>query len=680
MKKLYSLLSILGASSIIGTAAFANPGDTTVVLGHQLQQLSWYENYDSAIIFPSGNTTYNKILMEFTLGKYNCGNGYNPATAGETSQGRSGWCADWDYDLHIILMKPNGDTMSLGEVITPYANTTLSHLPWTWTNTYTYDVTDFYPMLKDTAMLRIFYAGWSGGFTGTVKFKFIEGTPPRDVLAVKNLWGGDGSPLSNEYGGSNSINNLIQAKTVPVPTGTFGAALRTLISGHGNDNTNCSEFCSKWYQLMVNGTNIEQKNIWKPNCGSNQIYPQSGTWIYDRANWCPGEMITPFQQEFPTSALSNPNVEVDLNFQNYTSNTGGASYKVSSTLFFYGDYNFNNDLGIVKIISPTNDANQYRENGICGEPKIEVKNYGKNTITSFKVEFGVAGQTMHSYTHSANIASNQSAEVTLPNLVDFASLAGNTNEQDFIVRVTEVNNTTDDNSLNDSLSSKFIAAPDWVSGNFDIELKTSANISGSLNRATWKITDIATGTVVATRNGNAASTVYNDTVVIPNGCYKLELDCSTIGVGLRNPYHISNANAGYIKVTNRNTSQRINIEKNRDGKTSAYQGNLEGWVGNGWTQYFTVSNATSVTDIPKDMGLIIKPNPANQMVFINVEGLTNYNDATISIYNTLGQKIKELTYSGGNLQINTQEFASGIYTVHFNKDNQKIVEKLVINH
>ncbi|RQO30181.1 hypothetical protein DBR32_11400 [Taibaiella sp. KBW10] len=672
MKKiLCTLMALIG----LNLASQAAVGDTTTVLAHNETKLQTYTSYDTVITFPSGTTPYQKIIMDFTLGKYDCGGSYNPATAGEGA-GRSGWCSDWDYDLHIIVMTAAGDTIELGEVITPYANTTLPMFPWTWKRNYRYDVTDFYPILKNGATIRIFYAGWSGGFTGTTKFRFIEGTPPRNVLAVKSLWksGNDGYA----YGETISIDSQIVKRTVTPPAGTTAASVRTIISGHGFGNqAYCSEFCSKWYRLMINNQNVEQKSIWKPDCGYNQAYPQSGTWVYDRANWCPGEHVEPYVQSVPVAALSAP-FTVDLDFQPYTNvgTTGnpGAWYKLSSAVIFYGTYNRQKDIGVEHIISPTTDANEYRNNPICGSPKIVVKNYGSETATSIKFEYGVEGGTLSTYTYTTNLAANASAEVNLPSLASLQTAAANSI---FVVRVLSVNNATDENADNNVLKSSFVPSPEWTGGNFAIQLKTSGAVSGQQNRTDWKITNISTGAVVSSRNGTANATTYNDTITLPNGCYKLELDCSTLGAGLRNPYLISAA--GSFIVRNLSTNLRITLDKNRDGLTSAYQGNLEGWMGSGFTQYFTVIGSTSVLKVENNINLNIYPNPTTDVLHIRVDGL-GIQKGTLTLTNSIGASLYTAVMTGNDHKINTAEFPSGVYTLNYSSDKGNRVEKVVIRH
>ena len=37
--------------------------------------------------------------------------------------------------------------------------------------------------------------------------------------------------------------------------------------------------------------NPSNKNTWRvwTECAGNPVYPQGGTWVYDRAGWCPGQ-------------------------------------------------------------------------------------------------------------------------------------------------------------------------------------------------------------------------------------------------------------------------------------------------------------------------------------------------------------------------------------------------------
>src|SRR5690606_22861547 len=207
----------------------AAPGDTSMVQSHVLTQLENFGNYDAPAVFPNTSTTYRDITMTFTLGKYQC-------------PGNPQYCGDWDYTAQIFLLTPT-DTFEIGRLITPYAN--VQRFPWNWKHRYNFDVTDFAQYLKDSTSIRIHYSGYSGGFTADVKFTFIEGTPPRNVVKIDRLWHGQFG-----YGNPASIEAQMNARALTMPAGAQTAVLKFNVTGHGaNSIDNCSEFCSKYYRV-----------------------------------------------------------------------------------------------------------------------------------------------------------------------------------------------------------------------------------------------------------------------------------------------------------------------------------------------------------------------------------------------------------------------------------------------
>lgn len=268
LKKLLFFL-LLAAGTLAGAPrALAAPGDTTRVTIFNRRALSHYGNYDTTAVFPNGGR-YRKILMHYVLGRYAC----PPGTQ---------YCGSWDYTTRVLLMP---DTLELGRVITPYATDWLSR---GITHDYVLDVTDYANQLRKTQSLRFIYDGYSYGFTLTLYVEYIEGVPPHDAMAVSKVYNG-----TFAYGKTaDPIESHLSAKTVQPAVGSGRTALKSFITGHGSDPANCAEFCPKQYSLNVNGTQVASDYLWRDNCGLNQIYPQTGTWLYDRSNWCPGNMST----------------------------------------------------------------------------------------------------------------------------------------------------------------------------------------------------------------------------------------------------------------------------------------------------------------------------------------------------------------------------------------------------
>jgi hypothetical protein len=552
---LFTLISILSKAA---------PGDTTWVQAQTNLQLNYYNNFDTTIAFPANNgKTYRKIIMVFTLGKYQCPAG-------------SQYCGDWDYTIQNYLMTKT-DTFELGRLITPYANASYPRTPWTWTQPYYFDVTDFYPNLHDSATIRLLYSGYSGGFTANIKFAFIEGTPPRYVIDVKHLWGG-----SFAYGDtSNPIANHLPTVKVPVPLGTQYAEAKFTATGHGSDNLDCMEFCSKYYKFLSNSTLVSQNVLWRSNCGSNELYPQSGTWVYNRANWCPGDYVYPNIHKLP-SVTPGTITNVGVTFQPYTS-SGGASFTIESALFFYGPYNNNLDASIEGIVSPSNDENNWRENPLCGKPVIQVRNSGATNITSISFQYGLKGQTLQTYTLSGvTILPMVDTTITLPELGIITTLAAS-NSNVFTVNIAQVNGVQDNYQLNDTMTSVFATAPDWPSS-FTVTIESNDNTQTS-----WEIVDM-TGAVVKQRSPAKPNTTYTDQIQnLASGCYELKVT----DAGCDGLYWWANTaqGQGYIKVTE-TTGSLIHLTNGLPDYTADPQESQD--FGCGFNQFFRIGNVLPV--------------------------------------------------------------------------------------
>ncbi len=604
---IYCLLASLFCLN--ATTSFASPGDTTWVQAQNDIQLDYYNNFDAVAAFPSGSTTYRKIIMVFTLGKYECPSGTQ-------------YCGDWDYTIQNFLIPATGSQIELGRLISPYANSGAPRTPLTWKQHYYFDVTDFAGYLKNSATVRINYQGYSGGFTANIKFAFIEGTPSRNVVSVTKLWDG-----SFNYGDpSSSIETNLTAQSLTAPAGTASADMKFTITGHGSDGGGCSEFCSKYYSVLQNGSQIDQKTIWKDNCGLNDLYPQSGTWIYNRGNWCPGQLITPFTHKF-NSITSGTAFTADVDLQAYTrSGSGTPSYTVSGYMVYYGSYNHTIDASLEQIIAPTAYEGNFRANPSCGTPQVKVKNLGSSTINSISFQYGLTGQTPITYTAtSLLLASNEETVVTLPILPSLMAIAG-TNE--ITVTITAVNGTTDQEALNNTLKEAFIVAPDWPSS-FYMRMRTN----NYYTETTWKILDMNNNTVKSGTTPAAALTFYTDLVgPLANGCYKLVVTDNGCD-GLYWWANSSSTNLGAIFAQNSAQSAIIPFTNGLPAVVQTSTGfsvpNYSQDFGCGFTQYFRV-------------GAIV---PLNLLTFTGKAGADNVNHLYWQTTEEVNTSYFEIEYS-----------------------------------
>lgn len=89
---------------------------------------------------------------------------------------------------------------------------------------------------------------------------------------------------------------------------------------------------------------------------------------------------------------------------------------------------------------------------------------------------------------------------------------------------------------------------------------------------------------------------------------------------------------------------------------------------------------TSVYESDSEIQLNIYPNPAKNSINVDVE-LLKARDFTITIHNTIGQKVKEIEEkqsSGDNLNIDLSEFNSGLYFVTIKTDLESITKKIIL--
>lgn len=640
-----TFLAILATVCMQATASAAT-GDSTWVQAHSDIWLGASPaNFDTTVQFPDGSKSYRRVVMVFTLGKYQC-------------PGTPQYCGDWDYTVNSYLMTKNGDTVELGRLITPYASTNAPRTPMTWKERYVYDVTDFYPLLKDSATVRISYSGYSGGFTANIKFVFVEGTPARNVAGVERLWHGYFG-----YGNAaNPIDNKITAFSKTAPANTQTAEMKFNISGHGSDGTGCAEFCKKYYNVMLNSSQVEQKQIWRDNCGSNNLYPQSGTWVYDRGNWCPGALVNTNNHKLPGVSASS-NYTLDVDFESYTDN-GNAGYGIDACVVYYGGFNKTLDASLDDIVAPNNHEMYFRQNPHTGGAIVHVKNTGSTTITSIKFEYGIVGGTyMPVYTWQGSLSALAEADIELPEPWDMRNASG-TNQ--FTAKIQEVNGQADGDASNNNFTSTFVAAPQWPM-TIIVNMQTNkGQQSGGNSETEWKI--YSGNTVVAQRTNTAITTSYSDTVNLGPGFYKLVVEDA--GCDGLNWWANTAAGSGYIQV------RRL---------TSAIALPMSGYFsadfGCGFTQYFNVTFPTSVVNVNEN-GVSIEayPNPAANSVTVSLGGLSTVK-GTMQLIDMMGRVVYQQKCTGLTHVINTADFANGNYVVVFtdeNTGNSKLKTRLTI--
>lgn len=631
------ILSLLLSVSLL--AVQATPGDTVRVRAHDNTHLNWYGDFDSRAGFPSNATSYQKILLHYTIGCPSSG------------------CSEWDYTTRVFALRPTGqvdtagapiqETIELCRVITPYAGGFSNS--WNWT--YSFDVTDYEPLLHDSVDIRVQFQGYQDGFTATLDFEFIEGTPPHPVLDVVRLYEG-----SSPYGDpNNSIENFLSEKNISVPAQTEYAKLMYRPTGHGfGGNENCAEFCPKYFYVLTDNTQRGQGLIWNETCGSNPLFPQPGTWLYDRANWCPGGPAGDYTFNL-TSFLTPGTHTANVNMEPFT-NAGNSncSYNVSSHVFFFGAAAFETDAELVEILAPSSNKNYGRFNPICYEAKVIIRNYGSNPLTSAKIRFNVDGGAEYDAVWNGNLAFLETDTFAFP-VNDWAN--ANMSKL-FKASIVEANGTADAYAFNNTQYAAFTIPPVYPT-TFVLEYKTNA---ASFDNA-WSIKDI-NGNVMYSRSSHSASTIYKDTMTFSNGCYVFEFtDASKNGLSF---YSFNSDGAGYVRFKRAENT----------GTLKTFNANF----GTSIVQYFTVGGSLSV-DEPEALTpeLELFPNPATKELNVKVTNMEG--KAWIQILDMSGKQllVEQANIQNGSYTCEIESLPSGMYIFRLVNEKASIKRKFVKN-
>lgn len=645
MKKI--ILTLITALSV---SLYAAPGDTTWVQAN-IVQLNNYNNFDTAVAFPNGSKSYRKILMVFTLGEYACAAGTQ-------------YCHQWDYTVTNYVMTKT-DTLELSRFITPYANTGTPRFPSTWKQHYMYDVTDFYPLLKDSATIRIFYSGYSGGFTANVRFAFIEGTPERNILGVDPLWRG-----SFTYGNpADPIANHLPAKSFTAPASTQSSEMKFTITGHGSDNTTqCCEFASHTYSVSLNNGVVAQKAIWRADCGLNELYAQGGTWIFNRGNWCPGDAVHTNSHPLP-AVTANTTYSLGLSFDAYNSTGNYGNYALEGHVFYYSNFNHAVDASLNDIISPSNFEDHYRENPSNNSPVVRVHNSGSSTINSITFSYNVKDSAATQYTWNGTLLSQQDTNITLAplNTLTNMSLGAANGTYIFNAKITAVNGGADEDSTNNKYQSSFVAAPTWPTA-FVITLNTnSEGVSyvgdGDQSETTWQITDM-NNNVLASRLIDTTNMTYVDTVYLPSfGFFNLTIN--DVGCdGLH--WWVWDQNPSYGITAGSFTVKKLGTGNTIPMKGYNYTGTFNNDFGCAFSQYFTTGGvATGIHNLSsKNNGPAINafPNPAQDNINVTISGVQSAK-GQLELIDGQGRSVLQQKASGTDNIISLNGLSNGVYTI-----------------
>jgi len=511
--------------------------------------------------------------------------------------------------------------------------------------TWLFDVTDYAPILKGNKRLSIELGGQRQEDMD-IKFWYILGTPPRDVIDINQLW----------RASSNDFTNLMNDRAFEPRQFYFNPAgeafkVRSVITGHGQQG----EFTQRWHSLNINGGIPEfEWKVWT-ECADVAIYPQGGTWIFDRAGWCPGDPSDLYEYDITEFVTPGQTHSIDYNL---TLASGASNYQVSNQLVTYGAPNFNLDAAIINITKPNAENAAFtRFNPACSYPVAVIQNTGSTTLTSLDLEYNVEGGEVLTYTWNGSLGFLETTEVELV-IPNYTFWSGSDNV--FGVSISNPNGQSDEYEYNNNYEIQFTEVDLYdISETLTIECKT--NNQGY--QTSYSLTDMA-GNIVFEMANLANATIYTNEVNLELGCYILRID-DTGDNGLDFWYY-PNYGTGYLRIKDGDGNILVDVEPDF-GKYAVYEFGIVDFTGTG--EITEKSNIVSVY-----------PNPSSDLVYINIKGMEN-NLVDAKIFDVVMVQVYDGQFcvEGDDFteSINLDRLPVGIYFLRLEYDGRKVLRKIV---
>ena len=479
--------------------SLTKPGTSNTIIAFNNMQHDFAANGQirfADVIFPEGPEQWSQIIMHVSVA---C-----PTTG----------CDPWDQAGKVSIFK-DGQEYELGRFITPYG---MGCGPWD------IDVTDFKTLLVGKQKLQSFIQVWgASGWLLKVTFEFIAGNNPYPFQKITPLWNTD----YHIYGDPN-IPYTLPNFNIPFEAKTKTSNLRMTITGHGQGNTgNAAEFYNATHSVKINGTTAFSHNVWKNNCGANSCANQSGTWTLSRAGWCPGQGVTPIENNLTGSITPGSTSSIGYTLQTYTNglNTGynGGShtepyFRIHAYVVESSDsaQNFSDYINATatRITAPS-FAPQLSSNEVV---KVMIKNSGSIDLIQPEVSCFVNGNLIATDIINTTILAGDSLEYTFSQTANMSPI----NDYTIYALVTK----TGDANAADDIATKRIFQVTGVD-----ELNKSINISVIPNPNNGSFTlkvDDAVRKVNITVVDIHGKEVYSSTETNTSAVYQTQINLSNV--------------------------------------------------------------------------------------------------------------------------------------------------------
>lgn len=503
-------------------------------------------------------------------------------------------------------------------------------------HTWTFDVTEFGPILKGNKRIYLSRGGqWQEEMD--IQFEFIEGTPDRKVIDIQQVW-----PVTQTAYGQILDDWRFEPRSFEYDPNVASYVIKSAITGHGQEG----EFIPRNHIMKI-GDFQETRQVWK-ECADNPIYPQGGTWVYDRAGWCPGAATDNWYIDATQYFQFLQTPELDYSVQTAS---GDSRYIVSVQLIQYGPPNKSLDASVVDIVYPTGRIEHDRFNPTCKSPIIVLKNNGEQAMTNATIEYGVVGKSSYTFNWEGDLRFLSEEQIELNYITDL--LFAEEGDQ-FFARVTSVNGGSDDYAANDEYISDMNPINHYTD---DIVIEFRTNFWAQ--ETSYVLYDHSGNIIHSRFSGLSANTTYRDTIRNINGCFSLVVtDQDDDGLS----WWANNDGNGYVRM------------KSIDGSFKDIATDFGKFV-----EYnFSAGVLTDVEDLELDSDVGIFPNPTQDALYF--KGMQDWNNQIdVLITDQLGRAVYKDIMTRDELikGININAYQSGLYMIHL-RDGEKYTTLQVV--
>jgi hypothetical protein len=545
--------------------------------------------------------------------------------------------------------------VEIARYITPYGiQFDLGPNGFTWI----YDVTDYQQYLHGLVDL----AAHNTQELLDLKFAFIKGIPPRDVVKREPIW----SDFKSYNFGQMSADAVLQAKPVVLSDSADMFKIKTRMSGHGQvGDYACCEWVNNSHQIKVDGVPRFNWSIWDAMiCGDNPNIGQGGTWPYAREGWCPGDMVKEFEFELTPYVTPGDTVTLDYAVNAVPTNDPGQSggnYIAAYDLISYTEPNFQNDAAIVDVLNPNNYEYYSKWNPTCQNPRIVIKNTGAQALTSCRIFCWLDYGANLVFDWTGNLGFLEQTVVEIP-VTDMNWWYEQDSSYTFTAWIADVNGIIgpDEYNLN-SLKTVKYDAPERIDGPFFIWLTTNNKASEN----SYQLLDHA-GTVLFERSNLQNTTQYKDTFDLAPGCYSIIIE-DTDHDGLA---------FWYSAQVEGETSGQMRLRQVGGSYIEFFPGDFGHYHRYDFTVGFTL-------DIPEhDMAseISIYPNPGAGLTTVELSGPIN-GSATLKLLDLTGRILyhedMQATAHFAESFIDMRSYPSGTYLFQIETGNGTYSQKYI---